>query len=269
MRSASQLGSILKRLLPALIVFSAVPGELRLICAQQIAQKMTAPLTSRPSPVLPRLQTTPEQIGDAMLARRRYHEAIEAYKKVRTPSPDVWNKLGVSYQMLLDLNDATRCYKESLRLRPANAWTLNNLGSVYESLGDRPKAERLFRQALKIDPTMAVAAMNLGSNLIVRNKRREGLEMYQRAAALDPGILDGIDATVAVAPVRPEQEAAVNYYKARCFARAGKNGRAIKYLRRAIDDGFANPKMIARDSSFDKLRENLAFQRLLAHEQEP
>jgi tetratricopeptide (TPR) repeat protein len=268
MRSVSQLGFIPKRLLPALIVLSAVPGAHLLARAQEAAQSIAVASPPAPNPTNSRSQPTPEQIGDAMLARRRYHEVIDAYMKIPNPSPEMWNRMGVSYQMLLDLKDALRCYKESLRLRPFNARTLNNLGSAYDSLGDHPKAERMYRQALKIDSTLAQAAMNLGTNLTIQHRYREGLEMYQRAASLDPGVLDGVDATLTVASVKPEQAAAVNYYKARSFARAGKTGRAIEYLRRAIDEGFANPVMIAQDSSFDKLRENLAFQRFLAFEQE-
>ena len=268
MRPVAQFGFILKRILPALIVLSAAPGDFVLVCAQQATQNTAAALPPRPAHAVPHLQPTLEQIGDAMMARRRYQEVIEAYKRIPNPSAEAWNRMGVSYQMLLDLKDALRCYRESLRLSPLNARTLNNLGSVYDSLGDHPKAERQYRQALTLDPTLAQAAMNLGTNLTIQHRYREGVEMYQRAAALDPDVLDSVEATVAVVPVHREQEAAVNYYKARSFARAGRTGRAVKYLRRAIDEGFANPEMIARDSSFDKLRESLAFNRLLADSQE-
>lgn len=201
-----------------------------------------------------------------MLARRRYHEAIEAYNRIPNPSPDVWNKLGVSYQMMLDPKDALRCYKESLRLRPSSGRVLNNLGSVYDSLGDHAQAERKYRQALKLDPANANAAMNLGTNLMAQNKFREGLEMYRHAAAIDPDIFDGVDATLTAANTYPQRVASINYYKARTFAQAGMTGRAIKYLRRAIDEGFVNLRMLAQDSSFVELRKTLAFQRLLAEE---
>lgn len=266
MRSVSQFGPMLKRLLPAVIVLFPCPGDLHLACAQQSAQNVAANITPRPAHTTQRFQPSPEQIGDAMLARRRYHEAIDAYNGVAKPSADVWNKMGVSYQMLLDLKDATRCYKESLRLSPFNARTLNNLGSVYDSSEDHPRAERMYRRALKVDPTFANAAMNLGTNLLAQNKYREGLEMYHRAAALAPDVFDGVDATWTTTGVRLRQEATINYYKARSFARAGMTEPAIKYLRQAIAEGFANPQMIAQDSSFVILHESLEYQRLLADE---
>jgi Flp pilus assembly protein TadD len=123
-------------------------------------------------------------------------------KRIPDPSSEMWNRMGVSYQMLLDLKDALSCYKESLLLRPFNARTLNNPGSAYDSLRNHPKAERQYRRALKVDPTLAQAAMNLGTNLTIQHRYREGLTMYQRAAALDPEVLNSIDATLAVASLR-------------------------------------------------------------------
>lgn len=267
MRSGSQLTSILKRPSPALLVLAVFLSEPLWVCAQQRTQKPAA-LPAPPTLTAPHLQPTPEQFGDSMLARRRYHEAIESYRKDPQPSPDAWNKMGVSYQMMLNLKDALRCYKESLRLRPLHARTLNNLGSVYDSLGDHSQAERHYRLALKLDPTLAQAAMNLGTNLMVQNRAREGLKMYQRAAALDPDIFDGVDATVTAIAAHPERVGAINYYKAQSFAKAGITDRAIKYLRLAIDEGFTNPDTVAQDSSFVRLRESLAFQQLLADERE-
>lgn len=268
MRWLSQHGSPVKRLFPVALVLAAFAyGPLTL----QAQQSSTSPAAALPLPTpfeAGRFQPTPEQIGDSSLARRRYQEAIEAYKKVPKPSPGVWNKMGVSYQELLDFKTAMRCYRTSLRLNPGSAMVLNNLGSVYDSLGDHRQAEAMYRQALTFDPANANAVMNLGTNLMAQNKYREGREMYQRAAALDPDVFDGIDATLTMTDMYPQQAAAINYYKARSFAHAGKTNLAIKYLRRAIDEGFADPVALARDSGFATLRESRAFQRLLDEENE-
>ncbi len=64
------------------------------------------------TPPGPRLDATPEQIGDSLMAHQRYQAAIrEQYKKASPHSSDVWNKMGVAYQLMFNLDDAARCYE--------------------------------------------------------------------------------------------------------------------------------------------------------------
>ncbi|HJT87366.1 MAG TPA: hypothetical protein VJ732_05905 [Bryobacteraceae bacterium] len=63
-----------------------------------------------------------------------------------------------------------------------------------------------------------------------------------------------------------EQRGAINYYMARNCADAGMNDRAVAYLRKAIDEGYITAGKIARDDSFASLRNDPAFQQLLAEQ---
>ena len=45
------------------------------------------------------------------MAHHRYQAAIEAYKQAPQNSAAVWNKMGIAYQMMFNLPDATRCYE--------------------------------------------------------------------------------------------------------------------------------------------------------------
>lgn len=203
-----------------------------------------------------------------MLVHRRYQEAIDAYKNASDDSYDVWNKRGIAYQMLYDLKDAERCYKQCLRLKPDHSWALNNLGTVYDAQGDFRKSEALYRKALALEPASARIAANLGTSLMIQNKYQEGADVYKRALKLDPDIFDADEGPIAVNGVPLEQRAAMNYYKARDFAQAGFVDRAISYLRKALNQGFTNPAKIIQDSSFDRLHGNSAFKRLLAEHQQ-
>jgi hypothetical protein len=58
----------------------------------------------------------------------------------------------------------------------------------------------------------------------------------------------------------------MNYYMATGCVRAGKNERAIEYLRMALDEGFTNPKKIAADQEFAGLRGIPAFDQLLTEQ---
>ena len=66
-----------------------------------------------------RTPPTAEQLGDSLAARQRYQAAIAAYSKAPEMTAPIWNKMGIAYQMMFNSKDATRCYKQSLLLDPA------------------------------------------------------------------------------------------------------------------------------------------------------
>jgi tetratricopeptide (TPR) repeat protein len=251
-------------MLPAAVLLAALACGFPRAAAQQFTSDNATIPQATQSASDADSQVTPEDIGDARLVEHRYQEAIAQYKKAASDSTDVWDKMGVAYQMLFDLKDAARCYKESIRLSPENALAMSNLATVYDALKDYGKAERLYRRAMKIHPKSAVIALNLGTNLMVQNKYDEGLEMYRRALALNPRVLDERDYPVMSNPMTAAQNGAINYYNAKGFAQAGMTKNAIKYLRRALNEGFTSPSKIADDTSFDPLHGNPAFEHMMA-----
>ena len=174
-------------LLPALLLISlgVVPQALP---AQTANQAQAPAAATSPSPASPPQQFTAEQLGDSLIAHQRYQAAIAEYAKAPQMSAAIWNKMGIAYQMMFNAKDATRCYKESLKLDPGNSQVLNNLGTVYASLKAYGQADRMYRKALKIDPRSAIILKNLGTNLLAEHKYNKGWEAYQQAVAIDPQI---------------------------------------------------------------------------------
>lgn len=210
-------------------------------------------------------QVTAEDIGDSMLIHRRYQEAIDQYKKAPADS-NVWDKMGIAYQMLFDLKDAARCYQESLRLKPGNELALNNMGTVFDQQGDYGKAESLYRKALQIDPKSPRIAMNLGTNLMFQDKFDQGSAMYKLALSLDKDAFEEFRGPVTESGTPLQQRGAMNYYKAMHCAEAGMTDRAVDYLRHAVSEGFISAGRLAHDNSFVALRGNSRFERLIAEE---
>jgi tetratricopeptide (TPR) repeat protein len=215
------------------------------------------------------IPASPEQLGDSLEAQKRYQAAIEAYKKVTPESADVWNKMGIAYQMMFNLDDAMRCYERSLRLNPKNARVINNLASVYDARKDLNNSERLYRKALKLEPRSAMILRNLGTNLLAQHKYKKGWELYQAALALDPNVFTETNSPRIDNPASIQERGAMNYYMAKGCIRAGQNDRAIEYLRMALNEGYTNPKKIQADSEFAVLRGNPAFEQLLAAQATP
>lgn len=250
--------------LPATVLLAALVGVPLEVVAQQATPDQAANPSSQSSLAKPGFHVNPEYLGDLRLVERRYQAAIEAYQKVPQASAELWNKMGIAYQMLFDVKDATRCYKESLRLNPRDARVLNNLGTVYDAQKNYLKAEHMYRKALKADPKSAVFAMNLGTNLMVQGEYGKGWKMYQHAMALNPDIFHETNDSVAWNTMTPEESGAIHYYQAKGYAQAGMTDRALHALRRALNEGFTSPKKISRDSSFTALHGNPRFEQILA-----
>lgn len=176
--------------------------------------------------------------------------------------------MGIAYQMMFNVKDATRCYKESLKLNPRNASVLNNLGTVYDSSKNYSAAEKIYRKALKIDPKSAVILKNLGTNLLVQHKYAKGWAAYQEAAAIDPNIFENNSSPKVENPSSVAERGAMNYYMARGCVRTGQPGCAIEYLRMALNEGFTTPRKIAEDEAFTSLRDTPAFKQLLAEQKQ-
>ena len=195
---------------------------------------------------------------------QHYQGAIAAYAQIKNPSSIAWNKMGIAYQMMFNVKDATRCYNASLKLDPKNSQVLNNLATVYDSQKQYGSAERSYRKALKIEPNNAVILRNLGSNLLAQHKYKKGAEAYRVALTINPQIMDSHSGASVQNPASVQDRGALHYYMAKGCVSAGNHECAIQNLRLALNEGFTNAKKIAGDESFASLRDLPAFQQLIA-----
>ena len=212
------------------------------------------------------LEPSIEQLGDQFMQQHRYQEAVEAYRRVPVPSAKLWNHMGMAYQLLLDFNNAVRCYKESARLDPHSALFYNNLATAYDQLGDHRQAEQLYREAIRLAPHSALYFKNLGTNLLAQHEFEKGSEAYMQALSIDPQILDfrNTNTTSMVIPLKDHAE--TNYVRARSCAQAGLIDCTVVYLRKSLDEGSATPKKIASDSRFQAVLNTPEVQLLLTEQ---
>jgi tetratricopeptide (TPR) repeat protein len=248
------------------VLFLAVPRSLPAQADVQSQPPAAPPTAQRSIPAPP--QPTAEDLGDSLTARQRYQAAIAAYSKAPEMTADIWNKMGIDYQMMFNSNDATRCYKQSLQIDPRNPQVLNNLATVYASLKNYSQADHLYRRALKVNPRSALILKNLGTDLLAEHKYNKGWEAYQQALAIDPQIFSDRGSPSVDNPSSVEERGAMNYYMAAGCARAGYADCALQYLRLALDEGFTTRKKVANDVEFASLRSNPAFKQLMEEQQQ-
>jgi tetratricopeptide (TPR) repeat protein len=255
------------RRLGVLAAILAFPSASLVAFAQTPGDSAVAPVPVTTTTVTPKFQPTPEQVGDSQMAHQHYQAAIESYKQAPNKSAESWNKMGVAYQLMFNLDDAVRCYQTALKADPKNAVVMNNLGTIYVSLKQYSRAEKTYRKAAKLDPKSALVHKNLGTALLAEHKYQKGWQEYQDALAIDPDVFQHSNTVRVENPASVQDRGAMNYYMAKGCVRAGQTDRAIEYLRMALNEGFTNPKKIAADSEFAALRDVPAFQQLLAAQQ--
>jgi tetratricopeptide (TPR) repeat protein len=259
-----------RRWLPVFAVIAALASLTPVFFAQPASEAPATPLQATQTISVPPDRPTSEEVGDALMIHQRYQAAIEAYKKAPANSAAAKNKLGIAYQLMFNFNDAVRCYKASLKIDPNNPHVYNNLGTIYDGLQQYRNAERMYRKSLKLEPGSPLVIKNLGSDQLAQHKYKQGWESYQAALALDPNIFKDKSAGLRVVnPASLSERGAMNYYMAKGCLRAGMTGRAIDYLRMALNEGFTNPRKIAADSEFATLRGLPAFEQLLAAQSNP
>jgi len=210
---------------------------------------------------------TAEQRGDILMARKMYREAIDVYREGPKDSHVIWNKLGIAHHQLTLIDEARKHYEKAIKLNPKYAEAINNLGTVHYARRSYRRAVNQYQKALKLTPNSASVYSNLGTAQFARKKYKEAFESYQKAMSLDPEVFEHRSAYGTLLQERSVTERArFHYYLAKTYAQAGKDDRALQYIRMALEEGFKERDKLMEDPEFAKLRETAEFKELMATE---
>jgi tetratricopeptide (TPR) repeat protein len=235
--------------------------------AASVAPEGTAPQLPSPSPSTPNPpRLTPEERADIFMARKNYADAVDYYnralKQTGNSNAVVWNKLGIAYQDQFNFGRARKAYNEAIRRRQDFAEPWNNLGTVYFLDKKYRKSVRCYRRALELSSSSAVFHLNLGTSLYHLKKIDEALAEYHTALQLDPNCLTEHSLTGTTVQA-PRMDVEFYFYMAKVFASLGRAEEAVRYLRRALEDGFKDHKRLDDDPDFKKISLHPAFVELM------
>lgn len=218
------------------------------------------PTATRVSPI------TPEERADIFLARKSYADAVDYYhralKQGNYESAQLWNKLGISYQLEMDYREARKAYKEASRRNADFAEPWNNQGTIYFLTGKYRKSLKYYRRAIEINPSSASFHMNLGASYSKMRKYPQAVEQYRAALELDPNILTEHSSAATVVEARGT-DVEFYFYLAKVFASLSRPDDSVRYLRRALEDGFKDFKRLDDDPDFQKISKYPAYVELL------
>jgi tetratricopeptide (TPR) repeat protein len=220
-----------------------------------------------PASLAPRGALTPETRGDIFMARKMYREAIDSFQEGLKSDPVLWNKTGIAYHQLGQLNTAKKYYERALKLKPGYAEAQNNVGTVYYAQKSYRRAVSAYKKALKLNPDSASIHMNLGTAYFARKNEKDALLEYQAAMQIDPEVFERHGSYGILLEERSvEDRARYHYALARLYAASSRQDLAIQYLRKALEEGFKDKKKIAQEPAFEAMRETPEFKELLALE---
>jgi len=207
---------------------------------------------------------TPEARGDVFMARKMYREAIDSYEQAPQNSAVVWNKMGIAYHQMTQLDAAMKRYRRAIHLDARYAEAINNLGTVYYAEKHYGRATSSYKRALKLAPGSASIYSNLGTAYFAEKRYKQAWEAYNAAFQLDPEVFEHRNTYGVLLQERTvEERARFHYYLAKIYAKQGQTDRALQYIRKALEEGFTDRKKLLQDPEFAALRDLPAFKELL------
>jgi tetratricopeptide (TPR) repeat protein len=203
-----------------------------------------------------------EERADIFMARKAYADAVDYYTRAlrqsRRSDPVLWNKLGIAYQQQMYFNAARKAYQEAIRCRHDYPEPWNNLGTTYYLANKFGRSIKCYRKAISLKPSSASFHLNLGSSFYRIKKPKEAVDEYRQALTLDPNILNERSTTGTVVQARGG-DVDFFFYMAKVFASLGRVDEAVRYLRRAFEDGFKEFKKLDEDPDFVKISQDPSY----------
>jgi tetratricopeptide (TPR) repeat protein len=200
-------------------------------------------------------QLSADELGDLYMARKQYREAMEQYRSLSEQNPRnavYLNKLGIALHQQTALGLALKYYERAVKTDPKYADAENNIGTIWYQRKKYGKAVRAYQKAIKMRDDMPVLYSNLGYAYFSQGKYDASIAAFRTALAKDPQFFErGSSRTGSILQDRSVSDRGRFYFLlAKSFAQAGNLERAILYLRKAKEEGYAQIDDVKKDPAF-------------------
>jgi tetratricopeptide (TPR) repeat protein len=214
-------------------------------------------------------QISGEELGDLYMARKQYREAMEQYRMLSAQNPHnavYWNKLGIALHQQTALGLALKYYERAMKVNPQYADAENNIGTIWYQRKKYSKAVRAYQKAIKMREDMPVLYSNLGYAYFSQGKYEDSITAFRTALAKDPQFFErGSSRTGSILQDRSVLDRGRFYFLlAKSFAEAGNLERAVLYLRKAKEEGYAKFNDVKTDPAFAAVLKDPVIVDLLA-----
>lgn len=127
-------------------------------------------------------------VGNELCRERRYHEAVELYRRALAIKPLFWDgeyNLGVALEWLGDLDGAAAAYRTAIRYVPFRWEAHEALGRVFTKQGRPGEAIEVLRAAADKAPMRPLLWVLLGQATAATADYDGALGAFRRAASID------------------------------------------------------------------------------------
>jgi tetratricopeptide (TPR) repeat protein len=157
------------------------------------------------------------------------------------------NKLGIALHQQTALGLALKYYEKAVKANPKYADAENNIGTIWYQRKKFGKAVRAYQKAIKMRDDMPVLYSNLGYAYFSQGKYDDSINAFRTALAKDPQFFErGSSRNGSVLQDRSVPE------------------RAIFYLRKSKEEGYAQINEVKKDPAFAALLKDPTVIDLLA-----
>jgi tetratricopeptide (TPR) repeat protein len=189
------------------------------------------------------------------MARKQYREAMDQYRLLCQQDPHnavYLNKLGIALHQQTALGLALKYYERAVKVNPKYADAENNIGTIWYQRKKYGKAVRAYQRAIKMRDDMPVLYSNLGYAYFSEGKYDDSIAAFRMALAKDPQFFErGSSRNGSVLQDRSVPDRGRFYFLlAKSFAQAGNLERAILYLRKSKEEGYAQFNDVKKDPVF-------------------
>jgi tetratricopeptide (TPR) repeat protein len=218
----------------------------------------------------PAPSASPEELegrGDQLRSEKNYLDAMDYYLAAGDKAgvkANLLNKMGICDLMLQRYKDARRNFSRAVKADHNHSDAYNNLGVVYYEQRDYGKAIKSYEKAVSLN-AWASYYSNLGAAYFAKKQFEKAAYNYSKALELDPDIFERTSrAGVQAQLPSPDDRARYDYVLAKLYAQMGVADRSLRYLKKAMEDGYKDIANVYKDREFSEVRKDPRFTELMA-----
>lgn len=208
-----------------------------------------------------------EKSGDELRADKAYVDALDYYAAAlkKQPSAVIYNKAGICELQMMHFGPAKKYFQQAVKLDAKYAEAHNNLGVTFYEQKKTKQAVKEYLKAVKLDDDSAAFHANLGTAYLSRKEFDKMSAEYSRALQLDPLVFEHSSLTgVSLRLGTPEDRARYDFLVAKVYASLGNSEESLRYLRKAMEEGYKQIGEVYKDNEFAVLRKDPRFTELMA-----
>ena len=205
--------------------------------------------------------------GDQLRSEMNYLDAVDYYQAATAKAGGtaaLMNKIGICNLMLQRYKEARKDFSRAVKKDPDHSDAYNNMGVVYYQQKDYGKAIKNYEKACSLNQWASYYS-NLGAAYFAKKQFEKAAYNYSKALELDPDIFERVShAGVQAQLPSPDDRARYDYVLAKLYARMGVPDRSLRYLKKAMEDGYKDIANVYKDHEFSDLRKDPRFGELMA-----